>query len=196
MAGTSWYGAWHGGADPLEEPIDIRRTLDEIGDDVLAGSSPRNALNRLLRQGSNGRHGVDALRQRGMRRARDLRRDNRLDGTLDQARELLDQAVEAERSALFPDPSDSARMAEAELDTLPHNTARAVPELSEYQRRSPEAAQKYQEIKDLLRSELLDAQFAGMRDAMQNASNQDMARVREMMSALNDMLDADARGEH
>src|ERR1700742_3278647 len=196
MSSRSRYGAWHGGADPLEEPIDIRRTLDEIGDDVLAGASPRNALNRLLRAGSNGRNGLDSLRQQAMRRARELRRDNRLDGTLDQARELLDQALEAERSALFPDPSDSARMAEAELDTLPNNTARAVQELSEYQWRSPEAAQKYQQIKDLLRSELLDAQFAGMRNALANANAEDLQRVRDMMNALNDMLDADARGEH
>ncbi len=196
MASVNRFGAWHGGPDPLEEPVDIRRTLDEIGDDVLAGESPRNALNRLLRSGTNGRNGLDSLRQKAMRRARDLRRDNRLDGTLEQARELLDQALEAERSALFPNPSDSARMAEAELDALPDNTARAVQELAEYQWQSPEAAQKYQEIKDLLRSELLDAQFKGMRDAMAQADSQDMQRVREMMSALNDMLDADARGEH
>jgi uncharacterized protein with von Willebrand factor type A (vWA) domain len=196
VAAVNWFGAWHGGPDPLEEPIDIRRTLDEIGDDVLAGSSPRNALNRLLRSGPSGRNGLDALRQRALRRARELRRDNRLDGTLDQARELLDEALEAERSALFPDPSDSARMAEAELDALPSNTARAVQDLAEYQWRSPDAAQKYQQIKDLLRSELLDAQFAGMRNALQNADQQDMQRVREMMNALNDMLDADARGEH
>jgi uncharacterized protein with von Willebrand factor type A (vWA) domain len=196
VAAVNWFGAWHGGPDPLEEPIDIRRALDEIGDDVLAGSSPRNALNRLLRSGPDGRNGLDALRQRALRRARELRRDNRLDGTLDQARELLDEALEAERSTLFPDPSDNARMAEAELDALPSNTARAVQDLSEYQWRSPEAAQKYQQIKDLLRSELLDAQFAGMRNALQNADPQNMQRVREMMNALNDMLDADARGEH
>ncbi len=196
MASVNRFGAWHGGPDPLEEPVDIRRTLDEIGDDVLAGESPRNALNRLLRSGTNGRNGLDSLRQKAMRRARDLRRDNRLDGTLEQVRELLDEALEAERSALFPNPSDSARMAEAELDALPENTARAVQELTEYQWQSPEAAQKYQEIKDLLRSELLDAQFKGMRDAMAQADSQDMQRVREMMSALNDMLDADARGEH
>ncbi len=196
MASVNWFGAWHGGPDPLEEPIDIRRTLDEIGDDVLAGSSPRNALNRLLRSGSNGRNGLDALRQRAMRRARDLRRDNRLDGTLDQARQLLDEALEAERGALFPNPSDSARMAEAELDALPANTARAVQELADYQWQSPEAAEKYQQIKDLLRSEMLDAQFAGMRNALSQADPQAMQRVREMMSALNDMLDADARGEH
>jgi uncharacterized protein with von Willebrand factor type A (vWA) domain len=35
-----------------------------------------------------------------------------------------------------------------------------------------------------------------MRDALQKATPEDLARIREMMAALNDMLDADARGEH
>ncbi len=87
-------------------------------------------------------------------------------------------------------------MAEAELDALPEDTARAVRDLGEYQWRSPEAAQTFQQIQDLLRSEVLDAQFAGLKDAMANATPEDLARVREMMAALNDMLDADARGEH
>ncbi len=193
----SWrYGPWHGGPDPLEAPYDIRRALDEIGDDVLAGMSPRSALQRMLRQGSSGHNGLDALRQAARRRARELRRNNRLDGTLQRVRELLDEAVTAERRALFPDPDDSARMAEAELDSLPDDAARAVRQLADYQWRSPEAAGKYQQIQDLLRSEVLDAQFAGLRDALANATPEDMAHIREMMQALNEMLDADARGEH
>src|ERR1700761_3283870 len=89
MASLNRFGAWHGGPDPLEAPIDIRATLAAIGDDELAGPSPCNARNRFLRSGPNGRNGLDALRQRAMRRARELRRDNRLDGTLEQAREQL-----------------------------------------------------------------------------------------------------------
>jgi uncharacterized protein with von Willebrand factor type A (vWA) domain len=190
------YGAWHGGPDPLEPPYDIREALDEIGDEVLAGASPRNALNRLLRRGSNNRDGLEALRRRARERARDLRRSGQLDGTLQQVRQLLDEAIAEERRALFPDPNDSARMAEAELDNLPSDTARAVRQLADYQWRSPEARQKYEQIQELLRSEVLDAQFAGMRDALQNATPEDLAHIREMMQALNDMLDADARGEH
>jgi uncharacterized protein with von Willebrand factor type A (vWA) domain len=190
------YGAWHGGPDPLEPPYDIRQALDDIGDDVLAGMSPRSALNRMMRLGPGGRNGLDALRQAARNRARELRRNNRLDGTLDQVRELLDAALAEERRALFPDPDDSARMAEAELDSLPKDTSRAVRALSDYQWRSPEAREKYQQIQDLLRSEVLDAQFAGLRDAMQSATPADLARVREMMHALNEMLDADARGQH
>jgi uncharacterized protein with von Willebrand factor type A (vWA) domain len=190
------YGAWHGGPDPLAPPYDIREALDRIGDDVLAGSSPRSALNRLLRRGTDGRDGLDALRRRARERARELRHSGQLDGTLQKVKELLDRAVEAERRELFPDPSDSARMAEAELDTLPSDTARAVRQLADYQWRSDEAREAYKQIQDMLRDEVLDAQFAGMRQAMQSATPQDLERIRQMMSALNDMLDADARGEH
>ncbi len=190
------FGAWHGGPDPLAPPYDVREALDDIGDDVLAGASPRSALNRMLRRGTDGRDGLDALRRQARDRARELRRSGQLDGTLQRAKELLEQALEAERRALFPDPDDSARMAEAELDNLPSDTARAVRQLADYQWRSPEARQAYERIQQMLREEILDAQFAGMREAMQNASAQDFERVREMMRALNDMLDADARGEH
>ena len=91
---------------------------------------PRSALNRLLRRGTDGRNGLDALRRQARERARELRHSGQLDGTLQKVKELLDQAVEAERRELFPDPADSARMAEAELDTLPDDTARAVRQLS------------------------------------------------------------------
>ena len=43
------YGAWHGGSDPLEPPVDLRSALDQIGRDVLEGASPRSALEELLR---------------------------------------------------------------------------------------------------------------------------------------------------
>jgi uncharacterized protein with von Willebrand factor type A (vWA) domain len=190
------YGAWHGGPDPLDPPFDIRQALDEIGADVLAGMSPRRALQRLMRGGANGRPGLDGLRQQARNRARELRNSGRLDGTLEEVRRLLDQALESERSTLFPDPSDSARLAESELDALPADTARAVRELADYQWRSPEAAADYQRISDLLRSQVLDAQFAGLRDALANPDPQAMEQIRRMLNDLNDMLDADARGEH
>jgi uncharacterized protein with von Willebrand factor type A (vWA) domain len=190
------YGAWRGGRDPLEPPFDVRRALDEIGDDVLAGVSPGEALRRLLQQGADGLRGLDELRRKVRQRARAARRRGRLDGTLEQVRELLDRALAAERRALFPDPDDAARFAEAQLDALPSDPARAVRELADYPWRSDEARQAYEEIKDLLRREVLDSQFRGMRDALRGATPRDVARVREMVAALNEMLEADARGQH
>jgi uncharacterized protein with von Willebrand factor type A (vWA) domain len=189
------YGAWRGGPDPLEPPFDVAKALDRLGERVLAGDRAADALSNLLRQGMPGTRGLrDLLRQVRERRRR-LRQRGQLDGTLERVRELLDQALEQERRALFPDPSDAARLAEAELDQLPPDTARAVRQLADYQWRSPEAAATYEQIRDLLRREVLDSQFRGMRDALAGASPEELQRIRDMMADLNAMLEADARGE-
>ncbi|MBD0323227.1 MAG: hypothetical protein ICV72_07565, partial [Aldersonia sp.] len=41
------------GSDPLAPPVDLREALDAIGEDVMAGSSPRHALQELLRRGTD-----------------------------------------------------------------------------------------------------------------------------------------------
>ncbi|MDX6200421.1 MAG: hypothetical protein QOJ79_3572 [Actinomycetota bacterium] len=190
------YGSWSGGRDPLEPPYDVASALDEIGEQVLAGASPRQALRELLRRGTDGLRGLDDLRRQVAKRQRQARQKGRLDGTLDEVQALLDEALELEKAALFPDPSDAARMAEMELDTLPRETSRAVQALKPYRWRSPEAKAKYDEIDELLRREVLDSQFRGMKEALQNASPEDMQAVKDMLADLNAMLEADARGEH
>ena len=189
------YGEWHGGDDPLAAPYDVSDAIDQVGDAVLDGLSPAEALAQLMRRGLSGNRGLDDLLRQVRERQRRARRAGRLDGTLEQVQELLERALEAERRALFPDPSDDARLAEAELDTLPNDTARAVRELAEYTWRSPEAQAAYDEIQDLLRREVLDSQFRGMKQALQGGDPETQQRVKDMLGALNDMLDADARGE-
>jgi uncharacterized protein with von Willebrand factor type A (vWA) domain len=189
------YGAWRGGPDPLEPPFDVAGALDRLGERVLSGDRAADALRNLLRQGMPGTRGLRDLLRQARDRRRELRERGRLDGTLERVRELLDQAVGQERQALFPDPSDAARLAEAELDQLPPDTARAVRQLADYQWRSPEAEATYEQIRDLLRREVLDAQFQGMRDALAGASPEELQRIRDMVADLNAMLEADARGE-
>ena len=106
------YGAYDDGPDPLAPPYDVREALDEMGERILGGDNPRDALRDLLRRGWQDRRGLDDLMRRVRERQRELRNSGRLDGMLDQARELLDEALEAERGALFPDPSDDARVRE------------------------------------------------------------------------------------
>ncbi|MFL6139432.1 MAG: vWA domain-containing protein [Frankiaceae bacterium] len=194
------YGAWHGGPDPLAPPYDVREALDELGDAVLDGSSPREALTDLLRQGPNGLRGLEDLLRQVRKRQREARRRGQLDGTLEEVRALLDRAIGQERSALFPDPGDDARMREAELDTLPNDTARAVRRLADYDWRSEQARETYEQIRDLLRREVLDAQFRGMKQALEGAAGDpgspDMQRVKDMLADLNAMLEADSRGDH
>jgi uncharacterized protein with von Willebrand factor type A (vWA) domain len=189
------YGKWHGGPDPLAPPYDLGNAVDEIGDSVLGGSGVREALRELLRRGTEGRRGLDELRRSVRERLRKARTAGRMDGTLQEVRELLDQALTAEKRELFPDPDDSARMAEAELDALPEDTAGAVRALKEYPWRSDEARQAYEQIQDLLRREVLDSSFASMKQALENASEQDMQAVKDMVADLSQLIDAHNRGE-
>jgi len=190
------YGPYDDGPDPLAPPYDVAEALDRMGDDVLAGSTPAAALRDLLREGTDGLRGLDDLLRRARQRSEQLRRNNRLDGTLEEVRALLDRAVGEERAALFPDPADDARFREAQLDALPSDVGRAVAELSEYDWRSPQAAQTFEELKDLLRREVLDRQFQGMKQALRNPDPEQQQLVKDMLADLNAMLEADARGEH
>lgn len=188
------YGPYAGGPDPLAPPYDIRTAMDQIGRDVMEGSSPRQALQELLRRGLDGRRGLDDLTRRVWERRRDLQRDNRIDGTLQEVRELLQRALDAERQ-LDNEDSDDARFREMQLDALPTDTGGAVRELGEYDWRSSEAREAYQEIRDLLGREMLDQRFEGMKQAMQNATPEDVERINAMLEDLNDLLDRHARGE-
>ncbi|MEV0614972.1 hypothetical protein AB0I81_16725 [Nonomuraea sp. NPDC050404] len=193
------YGEYHDGPDPLAPPYDVRAALDEMGDAILSGSTPVHALRDLLKRGLPGsqeRRGLDDMLREVRRRRRDLRERGRLDGTLERARALLDKAIGQERAELFPDPSDDARLRETGLDALPEDTASAIQELSTYEWRSDAARQTFEELRALLRREVLDSQFRGLRDALANPDPQAMERVRQMMADLNDMLDKDSRGEH
>src|SRR5580700_3934308 len=193
------YGRYVYGPDPLALPFDVRGAVDEMGDAILAGENPAEALREMLRRGLGdqaGRRGLDDLLRRVRDRQREIRGSGRLDGILEQARALLDTAVGQERAELFPDPSDEARLREADLDALPGDTAQAIRQLADYDWRSPAARQTFDRLRELLRSEVLDSQFRGMRQVMSNPDPQAMQRVKDMLADLNEMLAADARGEH
>jgi uncharacterized protein with von Willebrand factor type A (vWA) domain len=193
---TYRYGQYRDGPDPLVPPYDARLALDEMGDAVLGGADPAAALRDLTRRGMRGQRGLDDMLRRVRERRQEIRRRGRLDGVLDQARSLLDTAIGQERAELFPDPGDDARMREAELDSLPSDTAQAIRRLASYDWRSAAARETFEQLKDLLRRQVLDSQFRGMKDVLENADPESMGRVKDMLAALNQMLEADARGEH
>ncbi|MDX3003207.1 VWA domain-containing protein [Kribbella solani] len=188
------YGPWHDGPDPLQAPVDLRDALDELGRDVMNGSSPRSALEELLRRGTRNTQGLDDLTRRLWERRREIQQRHNLDGTLRDVQRLLDEALEAERRELFPNPSDDARFKEAELDALPSGTAAAVRELANYQWESSEARAKYEEIRELLGRELLGSRFEGMKEALQQTTPEDVEAINQMLSDLNALLAAHAQG--
>src|ERR1700690_1000907 len=118
------YGAYDDGPDPLAPPYDVREALDEMGERILAGDSPRDALRDLMRRGWQDRRGLDDPMGPVPGRERELRDDARLRGP--------------------------------ELDALPSAASRAIRELADYEWRSAEARQKFEQLRDLLRREVLD----------------------------------------
>jgi uncharacterized protein with von Willebrand factor type A (vWA) domain len=192
---SSRYSAYTGGPDPLAPPLDLRDALEQIGQDVMEGSSPRRALSELLRRGTRNMRGADRLAAEANRRRRELLQRNNLDGTLAEVKKLLDEAVLAERKELARALDDDARFNEMRIESLPPSPAKAVQELSDYDWRSSEAREFYEQIKDLLGREMLDQRFAGMKQALQNATDEDRQRVNEMLDDLNDLLDKHSRSE-
>lgn len=190
------YGAFHDGPDPLADPYDAGHAVDELGDRILGGQGVADALRDLMSHGADGLRGLADLRRRAQRRRRELQRSGQMDGVLQQARELLDRAVDAELDALFPDPSDDARLRESALAELPKDTARAVRELTDYDWRSPQAREAYEQLREMLQREVLDQQFRGMKQALQDGADGPARQaLKDMLADLNDLLDKHSRGQ-
>jgi uncharacterized protein with von Willebrand factor type A (vWA) domain len=186
------------GGDPLAAPVDLAEALDAIGEDVMAGYSPERAMREFLRRGGRDQRGLDDLARKVAERRRELLQKHNLDGTLQEIRELLDQAVLEERKEVardaMMDEGDRA-LREMQLENLSPNTAAAVSELGEYDWQSNQARDDFEKIKDLLGREMLDQRFAGMKQALENATDEDRAAINEMLEDLNDLLEKHSRGE-
>jgi uncharacterized protein with von Willebrand factor type A (vWA) domain len=194
----SRYARYSGGPDPLAPPVDLADALDAIGQDVMAGYSADHAMREFLRRGGQDRQGLDELARKVARKRQELLQRHSLDGTLQEVRELLDRAVLEERKQLARDVDmdDADRtFREVQLENLPASTAAAVSELATYDWQSAEARADYERIKDLLGRELLDQRFAGMKEALENATDEDRAAINEMLGDLNELLEKHRLGE-
>jgi len=194
----SRYGRYAGGPDPLAPPVDLSEALEAVAEDVMAGYSPRHALEEFLRRGGRNRDGLDQLAARVQQRRKDLLGRHRLDGTLNEVRKLLDTAVLEERKQLARDAmmdNTDRSFREMQLQNLPASTAAAVNELASYDWQSGTAREAYDRIKDLLGREVLDQRFAGMKQALENATDEDREAVNGMLRDLNGLLDKHRRSE-
>lgn len=186
------------GGDPLAPPVDLAEALDAIGEDVMAGYSPDRALSEFLRRGTRDQAGLDELARRVAERRRSLMRRHNLGGTLADIQKLLEHAVLEERKQLARDVDmdDTDRsFAEMRLENLPTSTSAAVKELDDYNWRSTQARADYRKIKEMLGQELLGQRFSGMKQALQNVTDEDRQSVNEMLDDLNTLLDKHRRGQ-
>jgi uncharacterized protein with von Willebrand factor type A (vWA) domain len=213
MAARFTYSRWDGTQKGFD--LDADALFDELNDDLLYHGDINSALRRLMQEGMNDRNGE---RMQGLRELMDKLRQERQDrldrsdlgGVYQEIADELNDIVDEERHAIDNATNEARnsgdeRRAEAaqnsaddrnfRLDMLPDDLAGKVRELSAYDFESAEAAQRFEQLMDKLREQLMQQMVDQMSTAVQNMSPEDMARMKDMMASLNEMIERQQRGE-
>ena len=213
MAPRFTYSRWDGTQRGFD--LDAEAVFDAMADDLLYHGDVNSALRRLMQQGLTDRDGrslpgIRELMDR-LRQARQERLDRGdLGGVYSEIAEELADIVDEERHAIERDRAqaqasgDDRRAAAADqtatdrnlqLDMLPDDLAGRVKRLQSYPFTSAEAQQRFEQLIDRLRQQLMQQVVDQMSGAMQAMTAEDLARMKDMMAALNDMLERRQRGE-
>jgi uncharacterized protein with von Willebrand factor type A (vWA) domain len=207
------YTRWDGTQNGFEDEVDS--LFAQIADDLLYHGDPDAALHRLLTSGfrsPDGDHvqGLRELMDRLRRRRREELDRGELGGAfLEMAREL-EEVLGTERGALEAlaeearESRDERRrevteevVAERglELDLLPEDLAGRVRGLQEYEFVSSEAREHFERLLERMREEVARSWFDELAGALSDADPEHLERVRQMLDALNRMIEQRQRGE-
>ncbi len=207
------YSRWDGTQTGFELGADD--ILDQVTDDLLYHGDLNAALRRLLQSGmrdANGERiqGIREMLEKLRRRRRDELEQHDLGGVYEDIAERLREVVNTERDGLEQMRQEAAQSGDQrrqeiadqstaekglQLDLLPPDLAGQVRELQNYEFASPEAQQKFDELMEELKQELLNTQFNQMAGAMGNVSPENMQAMKDMFNALNRMLEQREAGE-
>ncbi|NNE72470.1 MAG: hypothetical protein HKN26_02300 [Acidimicrobiales bacterium] len=213
------YSAWDGTQAGFDMNADD--VFGAMTDELLEHGDINSALSRMLRDGFTTPDGDrmqglrEIMEQLRERRQESLERHN-LDGVYGDIAEELREVVEQERQALdtmseqaaaFAEGGDDADQRSAELaqqtaaerqlqlDMLSPDLAGMVKDLQNYEFTSDEAQQRFEELLDKLREQLMQQFVDQATGAVEGMSPEDMARMKDMMAALNEMLEQRQNGQ-
>ena len=213
MAARFRYSRWDGTQQGFE--LDADSVIKEVTDELIHHGDPNAALRRIMQQGLRDRNGkkIEGLRDtvnRLRERRKQIRESGKLGGEFDGVAQELNDIIDEERLAVDEaerkagDSGDERRAAVArdaamnrklQLDMLPDDLARKVEALSHYDFQSHDAQQRFEQLVERLREQVQQRQFEQISSAAKNTSPEDIARMKDMMSALNEMIDRRDRGE-
>ncbi|MPZ92141.1 MAG: hypothetical protein GEU68_10985 [Actinobacteria bacterium] len=191
----SRYSKWDNTQNPLDDEVDVAQVLEEMSEELLSGYGGRWSLRELHRRGMQGRSGLDSMLGRLRRARREWAERSNLSGPLQQVREELDNILGLERAELSGKEGDEAQLKRMQLDALPRHPAGALRELAKYDFSSDEAKERYDALLERLKQEVLDSYFKSLMGSMQSVTPEDVARMKDMMAELNEMIAARNRGD-
>jgi uncharacterized protein with von Willebrand factor type A (vWA) domain len=206
------YRRWDGTQRGFEDEVDA--LFSELADDLLYHGDPDAALRRLLTSGFRRPDGerIQGLRElmERLRRQRQEELDRgELGGAFHEIAQQLEEVISEEHAGLESlarqalDSGDQRRrevtdevVAErtVELDLLPSDLAGRVRGLQQYDFVSSEAREHFEQLLERLREEIARSWFDQMADAMTNPDPEQLERVRQMLDALNRMIEQREQG--
>ena len=209
------YSRWDGTQQVFD--LDEDDIMDSLSDDILAHGDINRALRNLFQRGLRDEQGQrttglrDLMERLRQQRQQQLERYN-LDSLMDDLKERLQDVVDTERRGIerrleearqqLAEAGDQAehlqgpmrlleeraQRSKETLDNLPESVGGAIRELSEYDFMDPEARQKFQELLDQLKQQMLRNMMQSIRQQLQSMSPEDMEGLKNMIQALNQML--------
>ena len=213
MANRFKYSRWDGTQRGFE--FDAQNIVDEITDYLLYHGDVNAALRRLMQEGMRNERGEQLMGLREMmQRLRERREEIKdrgdLGGVYSEIAAELDDLVDEERHAIADalmaaEKSGDQRRAEIakesaqernfRLDMLPSDLAGKINELEHYDFQSSESKQRFEALLEKLRQQMMQQMLDQMSGAVEQMTPQDMQRMKDMMAALNEMLESRERGE-
>ena len=216
------YSSWDGTQSIFD--MDAEELMDRLSSELLAHGDLWQALRDLMRHGTRDRDGQqipglnDLMEQLRNQRRQQLQQYD-MDSVMEDIKNRLDEILKAEREgigrrleearhemedaegpervqmeALTPLLEQRAQRNLEKLDNLPQSTGGAIKELMDYDFMDPEAQRMFQELLDMLRSQMAQNVSQDMMQRLQNMTPGDMAAAREMLRQLNQMLRDKAMG--
>ncbi len=213
MTARFTYSRWDGTQTGFS--MDADELMAEMTDDLMYHGDVNAALRRLMREGMTDKDGnrIEGLREmmeKIRQRRKEIEESGDLGGVYSEIAEALKDIIDEERHAVENAVRDAeasgderraqtARDAAMErnfrLDMMPDDLAGMVRELQNYDFESQEARQRFEEMIEKLRQQMMQQVVDQMSEGMQNMQPEDMARMKDMMAALNDMIDKREHGE-
>lgn len=207
------YSRWDGTQRGFE--FDAQSIVEEITDDLLYHGDVNAALRRLMQEGMRNERGdqlmgLREMMQRLRERREEIKDRGDLGGVYSEIAAELDDLVDEERHAIddalkSAENSGDQRRAEVakesaqdrnfRLDMLPSDLAGKISELEHYDFQSAESRQRFEALLEKLRQQLMQQMLDQMSGAVEQMTPQDMQRMKDMMAALNEMLESRERGE-
>ena len=189
MASRFTYSRWDGTQRGFE--LDADSLLDELADDLTYHGDINTAMRKMMQNGmkdANGNNmpGLRELMKRLREQREKIQERGDLGGVYKEIADELNDIVDEERQVAGNNFT---------LDMLPDDLAGKIRELQHYDFESPSAKQRFEGLMDKLREQLMQQQLDQMSSAVQNMSPEQMTRTKDMMSALNEMLERRKNGE-